>query len=74
MVQSRTERPARLVLDHRTAPTTAIDVDYFCRGCKGHFSRTTPLRRMSDLACRCGSTDLLIYSVAGDTAAPLRAS
>jgi hypothetical protein len=66
--------PARLRLDRHTVPTTGIDVDYFCRTCKGHYSRTTPIRTLQDLACRCGSHDLLVYSVASDGAAPLRAS
>ncbi len=69
------ETPTRLRrLDCRTISTTGIDVDYFCKGCKGHYSRTTPIYPLAELSCRCGSKDLLVYAVASDTAAPLRAN
>jgi formylglycine-generating enzyme required for sulfatase activity len=54
-------------------PTTMADIEYFCRGCKGHYSRVVPVEAFWQTACRCGSTDLLIYSVSGEAAAPLRA-
>jgi DNA-directed RNA polymerase subunit RPC12/RpoP len=65
--------PARLHLNRRTVPTTGIEVEYFCRGCKGHYSRTVSLKALREIACRCGSRDLLVYSVASEISAPLRA-
>jgi hypothetical protein len=59
-------------LDRRAGPTQASDVEYYCRGCKGHYSRIVPADAIRDTACRCGSRDLLIYHVAGEMAAPLR--
>ena len=61
-------------LDLRGVPTTGVEVEYFCRGCKGHYSRTIPVKRFREVACRCGSQDLLIYSVATEVSSPLRAS
>jgi hypothetical protein len=63
--------PSRLNL--RSVPTTGVEVEYFCRGCKGHYSRTVPIKQFRETACRCGSRDLLIYSVASEVSAPLRA-
>jgi len=67
------QAPARLDLNRRTVPTTGVEVEYFCRGCKGHYSRTVPLKTLKEIACRCGSSNLLIYSVASEISAPLRA-
>ncbi|HET6614555.1 MAG TPA: hypothetical protein VFH62_01600 [Dehalococcoidia bacterium] len=64
--------PSRL--DLRSVPTTGVEVEYFCRGCKGHYSRTVPITQFRQTACRCGSQDLLVYSVASEVAAPLRAN
>lgn len=66
--------PVRLRLDRAHIPTTAADVDFFCRRCKGHYSRTAPVRTIGELACHCGSRDLLIYAVSSDGVSPLRAS
>lgn len=63
---------SRLSLGKRVAPTTMADVEYYCRGCKGHYSRIVAVDSFWQTACRCGSSDLLIYSVAGESAAPLR--
>ncbi|MEX0749196.1 MAG: hypothetical protein WD359_00170 [Dehalococcoidia bacterium] len=60
-------------LDVRAVPTTGVEVEYFCRGCKGHYARTVPVKHFRETACRCGSHDLLVYSVASEVAAPLRA-
>jgi hypothetical protein len=61
-------------LDVRSVPTTGVEVEYFCRNCKGHYSRTVPVKHFRETACRCGSHDLLVYSVASEVSAPLRAS
>jgi len=53
--------------------TQAADVEYFCQKCCGHYSSTVRLEALSNLRCRCGSGELLVYQLAGDnTAAPLR--
>ena len=49
-----------------------VELDYFCRGCKGHFSNTVPVAGLENTRCRCGSDNLLIYSMVGDLNAPLR--
>ena len=46
--------------------TPAAELQFFCRGCKGHDSRTLPATRWREVRCRCGSSDLLIYRVAND--------
>ncbi len=71
---NKTSNLRRLNLGRRAMPTTAADVEYFCRACKGHYSRIVSIDAFSRTACRCGSTDLLIYSVSGEVTAPLRAS
>ena len=63
----------RLNLGRRMTPTTMADIEYYCRVCKGHYSRVVPVDAFWQTACHCGSRDLLVYSVAGETAAPLRA-
>lgn len=64
--------PARL--DLRAVPTTGVEVEYFCRRCKGHYASTVPITKFRETACRCGSHDLLVYSVATEVSAPLRAN
>jgi hypothetical protein len=44
----------------------ATEMQFFCRGCKGHDSRTLPASQWRELRCRCGSTDLLVYRMADD--------
>lgn len=46
--------------------TPAAELQFFCRGCKTHDSRTVLARRWREVRCRCGSSDLLIYRVADD--------
>lgn len=58
----------------RIGASSSAELEYFCRGCKGHYATTVPVARVWDAACRCGSKDLLVYSVAGELAAPLRSS
>lgn len=69
---SKTATMQRLRLSKRLGPTQAANLEYFCRGCKGHDSRTVSLDQFWQTACRCGSRDLLIYNVNGETTAPLR--
>lgn len=66
--------PTRLRSARRLLTTTSAEVEYFCRGCKGHYGRAVPLAALRELACRCGSQDLLVYSLSADNEAPLRAS
>ena len=69
---NKTATMLKLSLSKRVGPTQAADVEYFCRRCKGHYSRIVSLDQFWQTACRCGSTDLLIYNVSGEMAAPLR--
>ncbi len=62
----------KLARSPRVGPTQAADVEYYCRGCKGHYSRIVALDAVFKTQCRCGSADLLIYNVSGEMAAPLR--
>jgi hypothetical protein len=62
----------RRTLGRRVGPTQAADVEYFCRTCKGHYSRIVPVESFWQTTCRCGSRNLLIYSVSSEGAAPLR--
>jgi len=71
MHRSTERRPRRL--SERLGPTQAADVEFFCRGCKGHYSRIVPVDDFWKTTCRCGSHDLLVYNVASEGAAPLRA-
>ena len=56
----------------RIGVTSVVEVEYFCKNCKGHYSASVPVGGLSDAHCRCGSDELLIYSVAGEYGAPLR--
>jgi hypothetical protein len=56
----------------RIGIVSRIEVEFFCRACKGHYSASVPVGALSDAHCRCGSQDLLVYSVAGEYGAPLR--
>lgn len=58
----------------RVGSSSSVELEYYCRGCKGHYSTTVPVVSLWQAACRCGSRDLLVYSVAGEFAAPLRSS
>lgn len=49
-----------------------VELDYFCKRCKGHFSGTVPVTSLGEMRCRCGSDQLLVYSIVGDLNAPLR--
>ena len=71
---NKTQSLGRLNLGSRVSPTTAADIEYFCRGCKGHYSRVVPIDAFWRTTCRCGSSDLLVYSLSGESSAPLRAN
>lgn len=49
-----------------------VELDYFCKRCKGHYSGTVSVTGIDTMHCRCGSADLLIYAMVGDLNAPLR--
>lgn len=49
-----------------------VELEYFCKRCKGHYSGTAAVTGLDAVQCRCGSEDLLIYSMVGDLHAPLR--
>jgi hypothetical protein len=66
--------PTKLDLTRRVGRTTSVEIEYFCRTCKGHYSRVVPVKAFETTRCRCGSSNLLIYSLAADITAPLRAS
>ena len=68
------ETNARSKITRFMMPTTAADIEYFCKSCKGHYSRIVPVDALRQTRCRCGSSDLLVYSIAGEATAPLRAS
>ena len=72
-MQQHTARiPARLDLSPKAVPTTFVEIEYFCRNCKGHYARTVPVKSVSGTICRCGSSNLLVYALASEGAAPLR--
>lgn len=52
--------------------TRDAEIEYFCRQCHGHYSRTVMLRTLPTATCRCGSSDLLIYQLTAEPSAPLR--
>jgi hypothetical protein len=60
------------VTSRRIGVTSRMDVEYFCRDCKGHYSASVPVGTLSGVHCRCGSDNLLVYNVAGEYGAPLR--
>ena len=70
---NRTDALRKLANSARVGPTVAVDIEYFCRSCKGHYSQAVALDSFWKTGCRCGSKDLLVYSVAGEVSAPLRA-
>lgn len=51
--------------------TSDADIEYYCRRCRGHFTRTVPVRALASATCRCGSRDLLIYQLTAEASAPL---
>lgn len=73
-MQSTGTIPTKLDLSRRIGRTTSVEIEYFCRTCKGHYSRIVPIKAFESTRCRCGSANLLIYSLAADVTAPLRAS
>jgi hypothetical protein len=73
-MNKQTKGADKAKLGRRVGPTQAADVEYFCRACKGHYSRIVPVESLLQTSCRCGSRDLLIYNVSGEAAAPLRSN
>jgi hypothetical protein len=72
-VKDKSAMLRKLARSGRIGPTVAVDIEYYCRTCKGHYSRAITLESFWHATCRCGSHDLLVYSVAGELSAPLRA-
>ncbi len=66
--------PDKLDVARHVERTTSVEIEYFCRTCKGHYSRVVPVKAFETTRCRCGSGNLLIYSLAADITSPLRAS
>jgi hypothetical protein len=62
------ERVRRALTGIRTAD---VEVNYHCRQCKGYYTGSVHRRAIGRAACRCGSNDLLLLSIAPDTSAPL---
>ena len=62
------ERIRHALNDIRTAD---VEVSYHCRECKGYYTGIVPTRRLGSTACRCGSHDLLLLSVAPEASSPL---
>ena len=56
----------------RIGTASMVELEYFCRRCKGHYGSTVPVGTLKDMRCRCGSSDLLVYQLAGEYGAPLR--
>jgi hypothetical protein len=56
----------------RIGVASRVEVEFFCRGCKGHYSSSVPVGTLSEVRCRCGSDNLLVYNLAGEYGAPLR--
>jgi hypothetical protein len=61
-------------MSRRIGPSSGVDLEYFCRTCKGHYSRSVPVASFWQTKCRCGSQDLLVYAISGEVTAPLRAN
>ncbi len=55
----------------RVGRASRIEIEYFCRGCRGHYSSSVPVKALSLASCRCGSRDLLVYDLSDDMHAPL---
>ena len=55
----------------RVGRASRIDIEYFCRSCRGHFSSSVPVGALDQASCRCGSHNLLVYNLSGDMNAPL---
>jgi hypothetical protein len=54
--------------------TADVEVNFHCRGCKGYYTGSVPRRSLGRAACRCGSHDLLLLSVAPEPSSPLMVS
>lgn len=71
MLQHTATRPQNL--SRRIGASSRVELEYFCRTCKGHYATSVPVASMNSATCRCGSNNLLVYSVAGEVSAPMRA-
>lgn len=56
----------------RVGSASRVELEYFCKRCKGHYAATVPVSTVQQTRCRCGSGDLLVYNFAGEFASPLR--
>ena len=56
----------------RVGEASRVELEYFCKRCKGHYAATVPVATVKQTRCRCGSDDLLVYNLAGEAASPLR--
>jgi len=70
MVQSRIPSESAM---RRIGASSRVELEYYCKSCKGHYSSTVPVATMEETRCRCGSPDLLVYNLAGEFSAPMRA-
>jgi hypothetical protein len=61
-------------MTRRIGPSSGVELEYFCRNCKGHYSRSVPVASFWQTKCRCGSQNLLVYAISGEVTAPLRAN
>ena len=64
---THTTRAAR-----RIGAASRVEVEYFCRRCKGHYAASVPVASVRRTRCHCGSDDLLIYNFAGEFTSPMR--
>ncbi len=55
----------------RVGRASRVEIEYFCRSCRGHFSSSVPVATLEQASCRCGSHNLLVYNLSGDMNAPL---
>jgi hypothetical protein len=56
----------------RIGSSSRVELEFYCRRCKGHFARTFPVASLDRATCRCGGSDILVYAMSGESSAPLR--
>ncbi len=61
-----------MALRKRIGAASRVELEYFCKSCKGHYCSTVSVTSVSETRCRGGSPELLVYSVAGEFSAPMR--
>ncbi len=60
MVSVRVKPQERMQIPARR--DASFDVDFFCRSCKGHYTVEYLPALGEPLRCRCGATEVMIYS------------